>query len=233
MVTRPTQPAPAASIADRVFARLQTDILSLSLSPGSKISEADVAKDFGISRQPVRDAFHRLSKLGFLDIRPQRATTVSLISPQAILEARFFRTAVEVEMVRRATSILTDAGENELSKILDAQRDVVARGDTDAFKLLDDDFHQEICRLCGLGAVWDRIAENKAHTDRLRLLSIRDSSAQALEDHEAIMRAMIERDAEQAATLMRIHLDRIRGVLEDLQRHHLHWFVLDSPENTT
>ena len=66
------------SVADSVFDELHRQILTLELQPGSKISEADVAKALGVSRQPVRDAFYRLSKLGFLSMRPQVATTVIL-----------------------------------------------------------------------------------------------------------------------------------------------------------
>ena len=65
------------TVADQVYAELHRQILSLDLAPGAKISEIDVARAMGVSRQPVRDAFFRLSQLGFLVIRPQRATTVS------------------------------------------------------------------------------------------------------------------------------------------------------------
>ena len=75
------------SVADSVFDELHRQILTLELQPGAKISEADVAKALGVSRQPVRDAFYRLSKLGFLSMRPQVATTVSLISKKSVQQA--------------------------------------------------------------------------------------------------------------------------------------------------
>ena len=90
------------SVADMVFDELHRQILSLDLLPGTKISEVEIAKAMGISRQPVRDAFYRLSKIGFLIIRPQRATTVSKISLHAVLQARFIRTAIELETARVA-----------------------------------------------------------------------------------------------------------------------------------
>ena len=67
----------APSAADQIFAALYRQVLTLELPPGSRLSEAEVARRMGVSRQPVRDAFWRLSQLGFLTIRPQRATTVS------------------------------------------------------------------------------------------------------------------------------------------------------------
>ena len=65
------QPAPQPSVSDQVFNALQQRILTLELPPQTKISEADVSKKMGVSRQPVREAFKRLAKLGFLIIRPQ------------------------------------------------------------------------------------------------------------------------------------------------------------------
>lgn len=212
------------SISDAIFHEISARIRSLDLAPGTKLSEADVARQFGVSRQPVRDAFHHLSTLGFLVIRPQRATEVSLISPSTILAARFLRTSAEVEMVRRATTLITEKGLKRLERLVERQREAVTRADTGTFKTLDDRFHLGICEACGLGDVWTRIAENKAHTDRLRLLSIRDSSADALRDHELILDALRQRDAEAATARMREHLDRIKGVLDDLRRTQHQWF---------
>ena len=103
------------TVTDQVFSELYRQVLSLELPPGTKMSEVDVAKAMGVSRQPVRDAFYRLSKMGFLLIRPQRATTVSLISPRAVVQARFIRSALEKETVRAAAVLLMAMGFDSLS----------------------------------------------------------------------------------------------------------------------
>ena len=92
----------APTAADRVFEVLYEQVVTLALPPGTRLSEVEVAQAAGVSRQPVRDAFWRLSQLGFLTIRPQRSTEVSAISERAVLQARFVRTALEVETVRVA-----------------------------------------------------------------------------------------------------------------------------------
>ena len=56
---------------DVVFEHLHDAIATLELLPGDKISEAEIAAQFGVSRQPVRDAFSRLENLDLLLIRPQ------------------------------------------------------------------------------------------------------------------------------------------------------------------
>ena len=44
--------------AEEVFRQLKSDIISLRLTPGTKLSEVEVAKVYDVSRQPVREAFH-------------------------------------------------------------------------------------------------------------------------------------------------------------------------------
>jgi len=60
--------------ADGVFESLRNDIISLRLEPGTKLSEVEIAKQNDVSRQPVREAFIRLSNMNLLLVRPQRAT---------------------------------------------------------------------------------------------------------------------------------------------------------------
>ena len=96
------------SAADEVFNKLHGDIVSLRLLPGTKLSESEIAKQCDVSRQPVREAFIRLNNKGLLTVRPQKATLVRKISIREILNARFIRTAVEVEVVRKACSSAVD-----------------------------------------------------------------------------------------------------------------------------
>ncbi len=96
--------APRRTAADQVFEALYRQVVTLVLPPGARLSEVEVARAAGVSRQPVRDAFWRLSQLGFLTIRPQRSTEVSAISERAVQQARFVRTALEVETVRLAAA---------------------------------------------------------------------------------------------------------------------------------
>jgi DNA-binding GntR family transcriptional regulator len=207
---RNLEPLNRPSVADTVFDELHSQILLLELPPGTKMSEVEVAKALGVSRQPVRDAFYRLSKLGFLSIRPQRATLVSQISSTAVLQARFVRNALEAETVRTACRVLTSEDHAALDEILEIQRKAVEAKDPVSFHGLDDQFHREICERAGLGFAWDIIRENKAHMDRVRFLSLSFASQDAYGDHLKVMEAIRARDEEQAMHHMRIHLSRIK-----------------------
>lgn len=222
---RVLEPLNRPSVADTVFEELHSQILLLELPPGTKMSEAEVAKALGVSRQPVRDAFYRLSKLGFLSIRPQRATLVSQISEKAVLQARFIRSAIEAETVRTACSVLTDEDHRALDDLLDRQREAVEAGDAAVFHALDDQFHKEICERAGLGFAWEIIRENKAHMDRVRFLSLSFASRDAFNDHVRVMDAIRARDEDQAMRQMRAHLSRIKDQIVRIRADHTQYFA--------
>jgi len=212
------------SVADAVFAELHRQILALDLPPGTRLSEVDVARAMGVSRQPVRDAFWRLSKLGFLTIRPQRATTVSNISEEAVMQARFIRAAIEAETVRMFTETATEADLAALDDILAGQRAAVADRNRMLFHDLDDQFHREICERGGNGFAWDIIRENKAHMDRVRMLSLSFASQDAFDDHLRVMGAIRSRDPECAMVEMRAHLGRIRSQIKRIRAENAEYF---------
>lgn len=213
------------SVADQVFDDLRHRILSLQIPPGAKMSEVDVSAQLGVSRQPVRDAFYRLAKLGLLVIRPQRATTVTLISREAVMRARFLRTALEVETIRTASENLSASDIAALQAMISEQEQAMLADDRLTFHALDDAFHHEICTRAGVGFAWDLIHEMKAHMDRVRMLSLSFASRRAWEDHVAILNALATRDAEAAGAAMRLHLSRISDIYDRIRADRRDWFA--------
>ena len=65
--------------APQVFDRLRSMIISLALPPGSALSRAALAGQFGVSSTPIRDALMRLDEEGLVEVFPQYATVVSRI----------------------------------------------------------------------------------------------------------------------------------------------------------
>jgi GntR family transcriptional regulator, rspAB operon transcriptional repressor len=221
---RGIEPVRQPSVADQVFESLYRQVVTLDLPPGARLSEAEVARRLGTSRQPVRDAFYRLSQLGFLVIRPQRSTTVSRISEAAVLQARFVRTALEIETVRVAAEVLDAAAFARLDALVAEQEAAVAAGDKLLFHALDDEFHRQICALSSLEFAWSLIRENKAHMDRVRYLSLAFGAEAALADHRDILAALKASDGARAIAEMRGHLSRIETIIGRIRADHGDYF---------
>ena len=211
---------------DVVFDKLYTEIMALELLPGTKLSEAEVARQFGVSRQPVRDAFNRLDQRGLLLIRPQRATEVRGFSRERIAHARFVRLAIELEVVRRACAGWDERKARTLDRNLVRQRKAITSGHLDAFHAHDREFHRLICELGGLSATVETIEECKQEVDRLCVLSLgRDrEAATLLEDHHAIADALRRGDVDEATAMLRQHLGRLDETIEEVQRAHSDYF---------
>lgn len=222
--------APVRTVGDQVFDALQQRILSLELPPTTKISESEVATQMRVSRQPVREAFKRLARLGFLVIRPQSSTTVSLISERAVRRARYIRAALEVQTIRTACETVTPAGLAILNDLIQEQTESVKDEDRHRFHTLDGLFHKEICDQAGVGYVWDMIQQHKAHMDRMCMLTL-DASSQrmALAEHIVIYDAVAAGAGDRASAAMSTHLSRILDLIEVIKSEDHTWFTDETP----
>lgn len=217
---------PRRTSADEVFDQLQSDIVSLRLLPGTKLSESEIAKQNDVSRQPVREAFIRLNNLGLLTVRPQKATLVRKISISEILNARFIRTAVEVEVVRKACRNSTDSNYQAFEANLLEQTKAAKGNDTDAFHTLDYEFHQQICVAANSEFAFETIASNKSQVDRLCMLCLANKQGMLalVEDHSRIFDALKRRDAREMIDLTRLHLSRLDSTLKKAREEHGSFF---------
>lgn len=207
--------------ADVVFDFLRGEIVSNRLPPGTKISEVDIAARFGVSRQPVRDAFSRLANQDLLLIRPQRSTEVRKFSLAKVSQARFVRLAVELEVVKRACAVWDDSCATKVQENLAGQRRAIDDGHLEGFHELDYNFHKLICELSGNGMMFETIQHYKAKIDRLCMLSLEEASeaADLLQDHLQMTDAIMAGKVDDAEQVVRLHLSRldetIRGILEE------------------
>jgi DNA-binding GntR family transcriptional regulator len=203
---------------DLVFGHLYEQIATLQLLPGDKISEAEIASKFGVSRQPVRDAFNRLVSLDLLVSRPQRATEVKRISLREITKSRFVRAAVETKMLQEAAAHCDEHGAALMKAELEKQRKVVEDNDFTAFGVLAYKFHEALCGIGKVDFVFETISEEKAKVDRLCLLGLAkgDRMPELLSDHVAIAEAIEAGDAEAAVAAGMLHLTRLDATIESV-----------------
>lgn len=225
------QPIERRTTVDVVYDELYEEITTLKLLPGAKLSEADIARRFGVSRQPIRDAFNRLESKQLLWIRPQRATVVRGFSMAQIAHARFVRVAVELEVLRAACETWDDASAAALRQNIDQQKAAVQAEDGAAFHDLDYLFHKMICELGGHPLAFGTIEDCKRTIDRLCVLSLgrRDEAATLVEDHEDIAAALETRDVARAAKAARTHFARLDDTISDIHKKHANFFDDDAP----
>lgn len=211
---------------DDIFNELHEEIISLRLRPGDKISEAEVAARFNVSRQPVRDAFSRLANLDLIRIRPQRATEVRRFSMREIVKSRFVRASVEKEVLRLAAKACDPIGAARLDAALERQEEAIEQRDVDGFGRLDYEFHQTLCDIADADFAFDVIMAEKAKVDRLCMLGLskEDRMPELLSDHRAIAEAIKEHDGERAVAAGALHLSRLDATIERITETNANYF---------
>ncbi|MEP2784279.1 MAG: GntR family transcriptional regulator [Pseudoruegeria sp.] len=212
------------TVSDQLFRRIYHAIITLELAPGAKISETEVARQFSVSRQPVREAFATLGRLGFLSIRPQRATLVTKISDRAVKDASFVRCALELACFKEAMGNLTSANLDQLRDNLSKQSVALEKVDLGAFQFADDQFHELICTIAGHGPVWKIVQGQKAHLDRARFLSMTHDRQVAYDEHLAILQAMEDGAVAKLEEIVTTHLTRLYRVLPRIRAAHGYYF---------
>lgn len=211
---------------DAVYEKLHDEIVSLEILPGTKLSETEVARRFGVSRQPVRNAFTKLGNEDLLVIRPQKATQVRGFSMERVALARLVRMAVELEVVYRAVEIWDAPRSATLNENLTLQELAINDNDLPAFHGLDYDFHKLIYELGGNPKAFEVMLESKKKVDRLCLLSLaKASEAKAiLVDHREIAAGLASGNLAQAQAAVRKHLSRLDETIEFIHKTHPDYF---------
>jgi DNA-binding GntR family transcriptional regulator len=216
-----------ATMAGRVYDALRAAIVQLQVRPGNPLSEAEIARQLGVSRQPVREAFIKLAEAGLVEVRPQRGTFVRLISKREVGNARFIREAIETAIVRRAAAAATADDVAALEALIAEQRSVAATGDNVAFLRLDERFHQRIARSADCEEAWRVLEGLKAQLDRVRYLSLPEATPleTIIEQHRRIVRGISGRSPARAERAMRQHLAEILISLPKLAAEHPAYFT--------
>jgi DNA-binding GntR family transcriptional regulator len=201
--------------APQVFERLRGMIIALELPPGSALSRAALASQFGVSSTPIRDALMRLAEEGLVDVFPQHATVVSRIDIRLAQQAHFLRQALELEIVR----ILALAGEKPLAAKLDRlitrQQQFAKAGDFEGFMAADNDFHAELYAASDKHDLWTLVRSRSGHIDRLRRLHLPSpgKAQDIVRHHRLIAKAIGAGEPARAQEHLRTHLS---GTLSDL-----------------
>lgn len=210
----------SGSAAQRIEAELRRAIITLALPPGTRLSEAEIAEQQGVSRQPVREALIGLARSRFVEILPQRGTVVVRISVKKMMEARFVREAIETAVAARAAGAFDPSARARIDDLLDLQAKAAARGEHETFQRYDEMFHATLAEGASSPLAWQAISDIKAHMDRACHLTLPGSMMPLVDQHRAIITAIDARDPAGAAEAMRVHLCEILRTLPKAEAEH-------------
>jgi DNA-binding GntR family transcriptional regulator len=220
-----------APIGAQLITILRDQIVAGDLTPGTRLSEQDIANSFGMSRQPVREAFIKLAAEKLLEIRPQRGTFICKINLAEVGASRFVREAVEADIAKLvAGNVRSDILADLRAQIKDQYRDIAKGGAQ--FIRLDERFHRSLAAAAGQEAAWAHLQPIKMHMDRVRHLTAQELPLdRVIQQHEAIVDAIEAGDEGRAEQAMRQHLRRVLDDLKTLAAALPDYFEVTPPVN--
>ena len=196
------------TFSQRTEVVLREMILDGSISPGERLNEVALASALGISRGPLREAIQRLAGEGLLTIVSHRGAYVRTFEKREVEELYELRTAYEMHAARLACERASDADLAELHTFLIDTGDAMIDGRYPA----DRDFHRRVLSLADSGALERAAKETQAQIFLARTISgsrpVR--AKEAFDEHADIVSALQSRSADDAARLVREHLDHAR-----------------------
>lgn len=201
------------STAQMVYDQLRSAILDLTLTPGSPLDEVSLSAQFGMSRTPIREALVRLVGEGLVRTLPNRNTVVAAIDFEQ-LPVYFEALTLMYRVTTRAAALHHKAEDlPEIRRLEAAYAQAVAKQDALAMIAINRDFHMAIALAGGnayFTGLFGRLLDEGRRILRLYYRSFDDRlPEQYVEEHGAMISAIVSRDAEAADRLAAAHADQI------------------------
>lgn len=208
------------TLSGRVFHALREAIIAGELPSGSKISEPELARGYGVSRSSLREAIARLEACGLVVRRANIGARVVTLSSAQLLEIFHVREALEGMAARLAAQHMRDEEVTKLKILLDQHEQQIADDVEHAYfqREGDLDFHYRVVQGSHNAHIVKLLCDDLYHLVRLYRYQFGMRSKrgpQAFAEHRHIVDAIERRDAEMAELLMRAH---VRASRENVER---------------
>ncbi|HAU37586.1 MAG TPA: hypothetical protein DCX07_07685 [Phycisphaerales bacterium] len=203
--------APAArhpTLGDRLAEHVFEKIVRGELKPAQRITEEQLAADFGASRTPVREAVKRLAELGVVVVHPRARLEVAGADPHELVEINQVREELECLALRLAVPRLTDRDVETLRELADrCERAAEEDRRLDTFRA-DSRLHLAIAARCGNRCLYETLRRLDVKVQLCRAFAcVSPAKVRAsVAVHREILEAVARRDAAEAERRMRRHI---------------------------
>lgn len=201
-------------LGDSVYDTLLNELLSGSIEPGSRIMIDRLSRSLGVSQSPIREALLRLEAQGLVTkthlVGYRAAERMSRRQFEELYEMRLL---LEPFAVSGCARLASDKQIGTLEHMTSEMKQQSGRGSYASFAQQDAEFHEFIASCGGNSLVRDSLSALHGHLHLFRLHFNNQGTSEALREHEQILAAIKDRNAEGAAALMKRHIENSRDRL--------------------
>ena len=208
------------TLAENLRHQLADEIMTGVLAPGVALDETEIARRFGVSRTPVREAIRLLNASGLVEARPHRAAVVAQPSPARLVGMFEAMAELEALCATFAAARMTRIERQALEAIHEQLRTLIHSGDPQRYHEINEAFHAAIYN----GAHNEYLAELTL-TTRLRVAPFRRAQfrnlgrlAKSHAEHDQVLTAILRGECVRAGEAMRAHITTVRKEYETYTR---------------
>ncbi len=213
----------ADRLADAIYRQVKSDIFDLRLLPGTRFSENELAARTRVSRTPVREALMRLAREGFVEVHAKSGWTVRALDFDGFDHLYDARVLLELDAVKKLCALESHEALAPLKTIwlVPAGRRLA---DWLEVARIDEQFHATLVAAAGNPELARMHADISERIRVVRRLDFTQSAriAATYEEHGAVLKAVLARKAQQAAILLRSHIEQSRLEVRKISIHRLH-----------
>ncbi|TCU41024.1 GntR family transcriptional regulator [Rhizobium azibense] len=212
-------PASRTPTADLLYERIETMIAEGQVKDGERLDEMRLARDFGVSRTPLREALRLLSATGLVELVPNRGAFVRQPNFTRLVEMFEVMAEVEAWCARLAASRITKAQLLLLRQAASACEAALQAQDYKRYYVENAAFHTMIYEASGNGFLAEEAVNlhRRLKPFRQAQLAFGDRLSQSMSEHREILLALEAGDARRADTVMRDHI-RVQGSIYEEYR---------------
>lgn len=200
------QPKP---IRKQVYEHLRDQILNHTIQPSSRLVEAQIAKDLGISRTPVREALHLLEKDGFIESIPRVGYRVKKLEWGELDEIFEIRRVNETLVCRWAIQKIDGKTIRALEDNIRLTESALKEKDAELFLKCDEEFHENMGLAAGSKHLFELCQQLRRLMLRYRAESIKTTASikNALDGHRRMVECLKEKDEQGLVAALIDHLE--------------------------
>jgi len=200
------------SLKDKVYQNIKSQIIIGVLKPGTRLPEEELSKAMNISRAPIREAFNRLEKEGFVTVIPRKGAAVSKVTAQVIEDLFEIRETLESLAVKKSKGKIFI---EELEEVGNGFKKFINKSTNTEnciqYLSLDKKFHDLLSQNCGNKKLIDLLANLQEQIHWLRNISLkRITFAGSVGEHLAIIEALQKNDEKLILKTLLQHLKRAK-----------------------
>lgn len=214
------------SRAELVYVQLKQDVADFKLVPGDRFTENELSERLGVSRTPVREALLRLQQEGYVEVLFRNGWRVLPFNFEQFEQLYDLRMVLETTAVQRICADDVNVDRGLLERIAAIWLVPAAERSSDIKQVAqwDEEFHCSLVAAAGNG---EMTRVHRDVTERIRIIRRLDFTKQAridatYEEHAKILRAIQRKRSDQAALLLRAHIQTSQAEVRKITLHQVH-----------